>query len=59
MSKKYFNLNKLLGLITLQGMSNLYYGARVRLSRSLHGVNQKKLMEAIGGLIKACINNLD
>jgi len=57
--KKYFTLNELLDLVTSLGLSKLYYGAPVWLSRSLHSANQKKLLRASAGLIKSCIENQD
>jgi len=57
--KKYFETGELLTLITSLGMSKLYYGAPVWLSRNLHDVNKRKLFSASAGLIKSCLNRTD
>jgi len=57
--KKYLSINELLNLVTSLGMSRLYYGAPVWLSRGLHEINQRKLMRASAGLIRSCLTAQD
>jgi len=53
--KKYLTTDELLNLVTMLGMSKLYYGAPVWLSRQLHDINQRRLLRAGASLIKACL----
>jgi len=57
--KKFYSINELLALVTTLGMSMLYYGAPIWLSRNLHDVNKRKLMSASAGLIRSCLNKSD
>lgn len=57
--RKCFDLNELLGLVTSLGMSKLYYGAPVWLSRQLNKVNKRKLPRASTRLILSCLFKSD
>jgi len=57
--KKYFEQEELLRMVTTLGLSKLYYGAPVWLSRGLNDVNLRKLLSVSANLIKACITRSD
>jgi len=57
--KRFFDIAETLQLVTSLGLSKLYYGAPVWLSRNLHDFNLRKLLRASTSLILSCTTRQD